>query len=838
MEESDFQLLLSRQRELEDQSLAKGAERFRQRLALANSTGKGSTVGGAKRLLAEAIAPLEAAIEEMIVPKRGRPHLAAKWCKAVGPDVAAFITTRVVLDSLSRAVSVRHTAAAITALLLDELRYRRFQEQAPNLFDYRMGKFTTSSYAHMSRSMNAAISYADVDVSDLTMNPSTALVIGSHLIGLLVSATGIISVENVVTKTSGKNRKLAVRTESFIKATADTLEWLDTRNSALEFLQPVKLPMVLPPIPWGPSQRGGYRFALRGKFALKRQRSAKHIRDEARVMPSVYTAVNRIQETAWKINPHVLSLVQEIATQGGVIAGLPATVPTCLPPKPHDIATNALAKQAWKKAAGKVHDQNHARKLKALEFHTTLSTAKTVSDEKAFFFPCNLDFRGRIYPIPNYLSPQGDDLSKALLTFAVGKAVGADGAVWLATHGANCLGKTPEGLKLSTCTLQERVDWITNRTLDIEAVVADPFGNQWWAAADEPLQFYAFCVEWSAYARMQRAGNGDEFVCSLPVAMDGTCNGLQHFAAMLRDDVGGAAVNVTANARPQDIYARIAEMVLKRLEADATDSTFARLWLNSGVVDRKLTKRPTMTFGYGSAKFGFQKQLIEYMKGHEQWKELKEQFTEVDSEGVARVVVPGACGYMAGLIWDSLEILVVAAFLGRAWMQEAARLVTKSGKCVEWTVPLTNFHVRQEYMQLQRSRVETLLAGKVFRPSVYTETDDINSVKQANAVAPNFIHSLDAAALMLTVEAAAVEGVEFFGMIHDSYATLAADAGIMAVCTRQAFVRLYSGDVIEDFSTQLKAQIEDEEVLKKFPATPPRGTLDLNQVLVSDYFFS
>jgi len=320
--------------------------------------------------------------------------------------------------------------------------------------------------------------------------------------------------------------------------------------------------------------------------------------------------------------------------------------------------------------------------------------------------------------------------------------------------------------------------------------------------------------------------------------MDGTCNGLQHFAAMLRDDVGGTAVNVTANERPQDIYQRIADMVLDRLSDAAVDNEYARLWLKSGVVDRKLAKRPTMTFGYGSGKFGFKLQLVEYLKGHDEWKRLKNLFAFVDEEGLTHSHVRQACTYMSELIWDSLEVLVVAAFAGRAWMQTAARLVVKGGRCVEWTVPLTQFHVKQQYMHSERSRVETILAGRVFRPSVYTPTTHPNAVKQANAVSPNFIHSLDAAALMLTVEMASNEGVEMFGMVHDSYATLAADAAILAACTRQAFVRLYSGDVLEDFADQLKQQITSKADLEKFPATPARGALDLTQVLVSDYFFS
>jgi len=46
---------------------------------------------------------------------------------------------------------------------------------------------------------------------------------------------------------------------------------------------------------------------------------------------------------------------------------------------------------------------------------------------QVFYFPSNLDFRGRVYPIPPYLHHLGSDLSRGLLTFAEGKPLGERG---------------------------------------------------------------------------------------------------------------------------------------------------------------------------------------------------------------------------------------------------------------------------------------------------------------------------------------------------------------------------------------------------------------------------
>lgn len=44
-------------------------------------------------------------------------------------------------------------------------------------------------------------------------------------------------------------------------------------------------------------------------------------------------------------------------------------------------------------------------------------------------------------------------------------------------------------------------------------------------------------------------------------AQDGTCNGLQHYAALGRDVEGGANVNLVPLEHPQDAYKKVADMV-------------------------------------------------------------------------------------------------------------------------------------------------------------------------------------------------------------------------------------------------------------------------------------
>ena len=52
-------------------------------------------------------------------------------------------------------------------------------------------------------------------------------------------------------------------------------------------------------------------------------------------------------------------------------------------------------------------------------------------NEDGFYFPHNLDFRGRAYPMHPNLNHLGADLSRGLLQFADAKPLGPDGLRWL-----------------------------------------------------------------------------------------------------------------------------------------------------------------------------------------------------------------------------------------------------------------------------------------------------------------------------------------------------------------------------------------------------------------------
>jgi DNA-directed RNA polymerase len=147
-----------------------------------------------------------------------------------------------------------------------------------------------------------------------------------------------------------------------------------------------------------------------------------------------------------------------------------------------------------------------------------------------------------------------------MLTFAEAKPLGSRGLYWLKVHLANLAGND----KIS---FDERAQFTEDNMDNVRACVNDPFGeNRWWMSLDDPFQAKATCHE---LIKAIDSGSPETYECSLPVHMDGSCNGLQHYAALGRDVVGGKAVNLCASDKPQDVYSGVMEEVIRRVAEEA-----------------------------------------------------------------------------------------------------------------------------------------------------------------------------------------------------------------------------------------------------------------------------
>ena len=346
-------------------------------------------------------------------------------------------------------------------------------------------------------------------------------------------------------------------------------------------------------------------------------------------------------------------------------------------------------------------------------------------------------------------------------------------------------------------------------------------GDRFWEHADKPWSALAACYEWLGFMIL---GNG--YVSHLPIAMDGSCNGLQHFSAMLRDEVGGTAVNLVPGKKPADVYTEVMHVAERQVikDADAGDEN-AVIWL--GKLSRKIVKRPVMTLPYGAGQYGMRDQVAEEVRKHDE-KSAEPLLGDAN--------VYQACGYLAKVVYQAIGEVVVAARAAMNWLQDTARLAAKDGLPIHWITPV-GFPVIQAYNERKSTRVEILLGRQRLQLSLQHNTDKLNKKRQAQGISPNFVHSTDAAHMMSTVLTCLENGIEDFAMIHDSYGCHACDSEIMFAAIRESFVEQYSQPVLEDFRQQIIQQLPKDKRDQVEPL-PQAGKLDLSGVLDSQYFFA
>jgi DNA-directed RNA polymerase len=127
----------------------------------------------------------------------------------------------------------------------------------------------------------------------------------------------------------------------------------------------------------------------------------------------------------------------------------------------------------------------------------------------------------------------------------------------------------------------------------------------------------------------------------------------------------------------------------------------------------------------------------------------------------------------------------------------------------------------------------------LIKSSIRTKpTSKIDKHKARSAVAPNVIHSMDGAHLLLTVLAAKDEGYSSFALIHDSFGVHAGKTERFFTIIREAFVEMYEAyDPFEEILEAAKAVLSDKGI-EKLPEAPEKGQLDLRQIIEADYAFA
>jgi len=605
-------------------------------------------------------------------------------------------------------------------------------------------------------------------------------------------------------------------------------------------------PMVVPPKDWTSVDNGGYEV-IKVPFMRTRhcrtQKDSIHRADLSKVMEGL----NVLGKIPWKVNEKVLDTALKCWEDGIVLGDIPSQVNFEVPPLPESLEykdyktlgdfEQKVHLDAYRKYREALTKHNRF-KQKNMDLHSLrcsailkLNQAKKFRDFEEIFFPYNVDFRGRAYPVTPHLSIVGSDLCRGLLMFAQPKPLGKNGLYWLKVHLANLAGAD----KMS---FDGRAQFADENMESIRAAVHDPFGtNDWWTKFDDPFQGLATCHE---IVQAIDSGDHENYLCCLPVHMDGSCNGLQHYAALGRDRGGGKAVNLCVADKPQDVYIGVMHEVVKRVAQDAeemipfdenkSDLTRAEkdflkktksAQLVNGLIDRGVVKRTVMTSVYGVTYIGAKNQISEKIE-----EKLEGKGYDIDE---IEPQIHMACGYLASLTMEVMGQQFKGARETMNWLTKCARLIAAQGQPVSFISPI-GVPVVQPYRQSRPFTVVTLLQN-------ITLTNDsdvlpLHRQRQVSAFPPNYVHSLDSSHMLLT----AIEMQKrdlYFSAVHDSYWTHPCDIEEMNVVLRESFVDLYDHPLLEE----LKQTWEMRYPSITFPDIPTQGDLDLNEVRSAPYFF-
>jgi DNA-directed RNA polymerase, mitochondrial len=756
-----------------------------------------------RQLLRLAIEPTAEAMREFCnrigAGGAGREREAHLILSQIGHEEAAYLTGRIVLNAVATGMKLTATANEVATAFIEHIEMSNLRRNRRDAFDGLIRSQRTSrtmSYKKRKAIKNTLIEHGADQEYSLAIRTRT----GVKAIQLFCDATGLFVIES------------AARGTKVIRPTEAVHQWLERQHARCELLEPIHLPMIVRPRRWVSPFKGGYITKRPGSRLVKQWHHAYHdyLRDVD--MPEVYAAVNAVQDTAWRINTRVLSVMRAIWDEGGELGGLPRREPLPLPDRPEEFS-DELSLKRWKRAAADIHSANSSSMSKRLSISQRLWVADKFADEGAIYYPHELDFRGRMYPIPvSGPHPQGDDTAKGLLEFAEGHPITAEGANWLAVHLANMFGHD----KLS---FKERLDWVFENTPAIIDSAVDPLdGRRFWATADNPFMALAACFEWHGYMT-----EGEAYVSHLPVSLDGSNSGLQHFSALLRDPVGAKAVNLTPADRPADIYADVARAVQAKVDAVDDDAPLA-VWKH-GRVTRKIAKRPCMTFTYSATRFGMHDMVFQTLR-------------ELDSNGQPHL--GGADNYDGALclshnLFTTISETVIAASTAMDWLRQAAKVMTAAGLPIWWTTP-AGLPVLQIYRNRKQGVVRVIHHAKIVELNVSTETKKLDGRRQANGISPNFVHSLDAAHLMAVANGCRARGILDIAVVHDSFGVHAAHAYDLRDILRETFAEQYGVDRLAMLRDELAAQLPPEFV-DLLPPLPALGDFDINEVLRADYLF-
>jgi len=761
--------------------------------------------------------------------KKGKPFKWFKDLNVVDVDIIAYVGLISIFDAVGRNQTLTRTVVTIGQKIEMEvfnINLKAFDKKLAKRLEEKVIK-EHSSDRHRVKAVKNIAKKAGFEYE--VWDDARRVTVGTPVLNSILKVSNIFEIWETT-----KNQK-TVKKMGLVAEASDRLAELDFDES---WQHPLFAPMTTPPRDWTSFNTGCYLDeALRHQVKLvKGYVSNDHIRavnegfEDGTIQPCI-DALNAVQRTPLKLNETVVDAVRWCWLNDKALGKFPVRASIKTPPKIENF--DELTQE--EKKGIRLRNKDIIIKNRQIDGQISvmsqdLKVAEELLDYDHFYLPHNMDHRGRIYPVPHF-SHHRDEHIKAMFQFKNEKVVDEKAFYWIAIQVAN----TGDFEGMSKKPMINRINWVKdNATQIIEVALDFEASFDFWSKADKPFSFLASCI---AYTKYLTEGEGS--TSGLPISLDGSNSGIQHYSGASLQEKDGALVNLVPNSEPQDIYQEVANLVLKSLKEKSKDEELAKKWLGFGV-SRKLVKRNVMTFGYSAEVYGFKLQILE---------DTMKSLTDNVLEGRLKKHPFGsdngyeASSYLAKENWKAVNEVITGASEGMKFFKSIAKLLAHENKHAQWVTPV-GFPVIQAYTKFTTKKLKVYLYDRVLHKNVRSQITlvgepikMVEKAKSVSAISPNVIHSMDASHLLITVLNALQVKIRDFFLIHDSFATTPHDTQKLYDTIRTSFIEIYSDFCL--YQMMLDHNKDQFSDLSKIdlPHVPSKGNLDLNEIKNSRYCF-
>lgn len=600
-------------------------------------------------------------------------------------------------------------------------------------------------------------------------------------------------------------------------------------------------PMLTPPIDWSFKDgvlQGGY---IHHQYDLIRTRSFKV--DLSKYSKKIFDSVNYIQSVSWRVNKEVLKVLSDDLK-------LPLKEDFILIEYPDPTESEwevNIREEETEESEERVLDLKEKRKIfsekieiynaEVRDFESALGKYRAIKlavgiaedykEEENLYFPHSYDFRGRIYPLPVGLSPQGSDGVKAILEYSKGEVLNEDGEAWAWAYLTSLYG-------------EDKLDFELRVSRGKELIEAD------YKEADEPYQFLAHQLELKKFLIDRN------YPFNGRIHLDACNSGSQFTSTMTGDVAGCRATNVIPtyeNGKQvrQDAYLLVANKAVELTksmiethqainseeEEDILEGECLELFKN--ILEekgRKVCKTPVMVSNYGGTAGG---------RAEIMWELLRE--LKVDRKFMTK---KNASLY-AKILGDSITGVLNGGKAFEGYIHRMNNIISKKNKAVTWETSDGFYVVHVKKKELKPKQVSCLLPGSRSPTTIFKKlfSEDVSTVKMKSAISPNYVHSLDAELLRRVALCCNKEGIKDTDWIHDSFGCHPNYIPRLLEITKIEYRKLMMARPLKILDKQLILQVDDSKASLKLleeievPWSKDfKITSDFDEVLLSDWFFS